>query len=1091
MKLKNITYNNIRHNFSAGYMVFCIGLLAYSTGVSAQNENAERVAVKKPEITKHKSHALRSITGRVVDADGKPVFGAIVKAMDIEGYSTLTEEDGTYKLELPAFATSVMITEPKFNSVVIGLQKGEKQRDATMHTLSFTQDYNNDINRYNDKGATSFSYTSALNIKEEIQKQLGGVAYTRMRNGTPGIGADIFVNGINSLNVNAQPLVVVDGVVLDQQYGRSMIHSGFTNDILSNISPADIEKVTVLRNGTALYGAKGANGVVIIETRRCKSLATRISATISAGVTATPRFVEMMDAEQYRGYASEMLKTTSTRNREFKFLNNERNYYYYNQYHNNTDWKDKIYHTAITQNYGITVEGGDNVAMYNLSVGYTKANSTLKYNDMSRLNVRFNTDISLIKNLSVRFDASFSDITRDIRDDGAPAGYTEGTPTSPSFLAYVKAPFLSPYAFGRGIISDSQLDIVPENYLNEALANYADYNWKLANPVALNEYAEASNKNRFENSLLNISVRPEYRITPNLSVSEHFSYTLVNTNEKYYIPINGVPAYYVSAVNGFRTNEVRSLFSKQNSVMSDTRINWHNRYGGHDIMLFGGARILWESYLLNNQLGYNTGSDKTPFMSSGLMNATSFGTKDNWNSLTYYLQANYAFNGKYYLQGNVTVDGSSRFGADADGLSLFGVSWGVFPSLQASWVVSNESWMANVRAINYLRLTAGYDVSGNDDIDYYAARSYLRSKVFLHALSGLTIDGIGNTKIKWETTRRVNVGIDAKLLDNRLAFAFNVFKSWTSDLLTMQSVGILSGLDSNWSNGGKLENSGFDVTAMAKVVSTRDWQWEIGGSIGHYKNKLTELPDDKAYIDTELYGGVIRSAIGQPVNMFYGYKTEGVFATSEQAKDASRYILDANGVTRHYFGAGDVIFVDKDGNNEINVNDRFIIGDPNPDIYGNISTSLSYRNIRLDVCFNYSLGNDVYNYMRSQLEGGSRFMNQTTNLLGRWQAEGQVTDVPKITFQDPLGNSRFSDRWIEDGSYIRLKTVTLSYRLPVNSQYIQGLELWLQGNNLLTFSKYLGSDPEFSTTTSVIGQGIDCGQLPQSASVVAGVRINL
>lgn len=804
-----------------------------------------------------------------------------------------------------------------------------------------------------------------------------------------------------------------------------------------------------------------------------------------------PKFIDMMDAEQYRGYASEMLKTTLSKNREFKFLNNDPGYYYYNQYHNKTDWKDKIYRTAISQSYGITVEGGDNVATYNLSVGYTKANSTMEYNDMSRLNVRFNTDINLLKNLSVRFDASFADITRDIRDDGAPSGYSEGTPTSPAFLAYAKAPFLSPYAFGRGVISDSHLDIVPESYLDEALANYPDYNWKLANPVALNEYAEASNKNRFENSLLNISVWPEYRFSPNLSISEHFSYTLVNTNEKYYIPINGVPSYYVAAVNGFRTNEVRSLFSKQNSVMSDTRLSWHNRYDAHNVELFGGARILWESYLLNNQLGYNTGSDKTPFMSSSLMNASSFGTKDNWNSLAWYLQANYDYMGKYFLQGNVTIEGSSRFGSEASGLDLFGARWGVFPSVQASWVVTNEPWMAKSSVFDYLRLSAGYDVSGNDDIDYYAARSYLRSKLFLHALSGLSIDGIGNTQIKWETTRRVNIGLDAKMLSNRLSLSFNLYKCWTSDLLTMQSIGFLSGLDSNWSNGGKLENVGLDVAAMVKVISNRNWQWEVGASMGHYKNKLTELPDNKTHIDNEMYGAVIRSEVGSPVNMFYGYKTEGVYSTSEQAKAAGLYVLDANGVTKHYYGAGDMIFVDRDGNHEINENDRFIIGDPNPDIFGNISTSLSYKNIRLDVCFNYSLGNDVYNYMRSQLEGGSRFINQTTNLLGRWQSEGQVTNVPRVVFQDPMGNSRFSDRWIEDGSYLRLKTVTLSYRLPISSQYIQGLECWIQGNNLLTLSKYLGSDPEFSATTSVIGQGIDCGQLPQSASFVAGVRINL
>ena len=237
--------------------------------------------------------------------------------------------------------------------------------------------------------------------------------------------------------------------------------------------------------------------------------------------------------------------------------------------------------------------------------------------------------------------------------------------------------------------------------------------------------------------------------------------------------------------------------------------------------------------------------------------------------------------------------------------------------------------------------------------------------------------------------------------------------------------------------------------------------------------------------------------MGQAANVFYGYKSLGVFSTTEEAHAAGTsdpkglYVLADNGVTRNYFGAGDIHFADLDGDGQITEGDRMVIGDPNPDIYGNIFTTVAWKRLKLDVRFNYSLGNDVYNYMRSQLEGGSRFMNQTTAMERRWQAEGQQTDIPRISFQDPMGNSRFSDRWIEDGSYLRLKTATLSYDLPLKSEYIQGLQIWLQGNNLLTFTKYLGTDPESSMTNSVIGQGIDLGRLPQSRSIVAGVKINL
>ena len=216
----------------------------------------------------------------------------------------------------------------------------------------------------------------------------------------------MFVQGLNSLNVNAQPLVIVDDVIIDQQYGRTMLHEGFFNDILSTINLSDIEKVTVMRNGTALYGAKGANGVILIQTKRNKSMATRITANASVGVVLQPKFLSIMDAGQYRSYASELLKTTNTRNRTFKFLNEDPDYYYYKQYHQETDWKDLVYHTAMTQNYGINVEGGDAVANYSLSVGYINQQSTLRYNDMDRLNIRFNTDISLNERFNIRFDAS-------------------------------------------------------------------------------------------------------------------------------------------------------------------------------------------------------------------------------------------------------------------------------------------------------------------------------------------------------------------------------------------------------------------------------------------------------------------------------------------------------------------------------------------------------------------------------------------------------------------------------------------------------------------------------------------------------------
>jgi hypothetical protein len=247
---------------------------------------------------------------------------------------------------------------------------------------------------------------------------------------------------------------------------------------------------------------------------------------------------------------------------------------------------------------------------------------------------------------------------------------------------------------------------------------------------------------------------------------------------------------------------------------------------------------------------------------------------------------------------------------------------------------------------------------------------------------------------------------------------------------------------------------------------------------------------DETLAPVSVYGGEVATMVGQPVGVFWGYKTDGVIASSADADNYKLYQTDATGA-RNYFKAGDMKFVDLTGEGCINESDKTVIGNPNPDFYGNIFTRLAYRGLSLDVNFNYSLGNDVYNYYRQQLEGGSSFYNQTTAMLNRWAVDGQVTDIPAVAFGDPVGNSRFSDRWIEDGSYLRLKSVRLSYEIPVTTNWLQGLTVWGAAENLYTLTKYQGGDPEFSVSNNVLYQGVDAGLLPQSRSFHLGVKVNL
>ena len=433
---------------------------------------------------------------------------------------------------------------------------------------------------------------------------------------------------------------------------------------------------------------------------------------------------------------------------------------------------------------------------------------------------------------------------------------------------------------------------------------------------------------------------------------------------------------------------------------------------------------------------------------------------------------------------------SSRIGDEADGLKLADVVWGLFPSVEAAWVLSNEKFLSGVKGINYLRLNVGYDITGNDDIDYTASRSYFVSNLMLNSqVTGLSIGNIGNTELKWETTRRLTAGLEANFLNNRINLRANIFKSWTDNLLALKQLAWTSGLQMNWTNDGKLENSGFDVSLTAKVLALRNFQWELGLSAGHYANEVTALPDNRPF-ETNVYGANVLTKVGKPVGVFYGWKSKGVYSTSAEAAADGNFIVANNG-ERAYFQAGDMRFADLNNDHVIDNADRCVIGDPNPDLYGNIYTKFTWKRLSLAAIFNYSMGNDVYNYQRSLLEGGSLFLNQTTAMNSRWNTEGQVTSIPRVTYTDPMGNSRFSDRWIEDGSYLRLSSLTLSYHLPIISTYLQGITFWGNASNLFTLTKYLGSDPDRALPGSILSQGVDMGQLAPGRTFSVGVNINL
>lgn len=1128
---------NIMHNALRASV--CLMLLSAAPAVMAQSEvdgeGVEQAVVKKPvkKATTPK-YAMKEVRGVVYDAaTRKPMPGVRVQALNNRYYTAMTEEDGSYTIKVPTFVTALYVNADGYNGTQVSLKKTDEAPVAYLYTNNVANHYQDGTNILN-RNVTTLNLTSAATAEGEMENHLNASVRTINRGGLPSQGAAMFVNGINSININAQPLVVVDGVIWDMQYDRTTLHQGFYNNLLSLIDTEDIETIEVLKNGTALYGSEGANGVILINTKRGKSMATKINVRVYGGFEQTPETLKMMNASQFRNYVTEFLGTTSAAeylsgmSSNIHFMNPGS--FYYPQYNNETNWQKDLYRQAFTQNYRVAVQGGDDVAKYNLSLGYTSSKATAKNNDFNRLNIRFNTDINMFRNFITELDMGYVRTAYNILDNGWASDYSNQNISSPNVLGLVQSPFLSKYTWfttydqttGQLTLRETDKILGGTNFSasNNPFLFASPFGYEgLANPYWILKNGEGDNKNYQEQTQFFLNIAPRYEINKYLTISDRFSYQLMRVNERLFMPSNGTPIKEVEGL-GDVSSVLKSQFSKETTIFNDLRIDWKRNFGKHTVNVFGGFRLASYSFSNSFMQSYNNTNDKMPNMSTSQQYKANGGTNDTWTNLTYYLNGEYNFLNRYFLQATVAAEASSRFGKNAEqGVKVAGVPWGIFPSVQAAWVLSNEKWF-QAKGIDYLKLNVGWEMNGNDNINYYAARTYFANQKFLDKLTGLQLANIENSAIQWETTYRVNVGLDLRMLRNRLNVGVNFFNSRTTNLLNRKSVSDITGLGFMWANDGTLQNRGVEVSLHGILLNKKDWKWQAGLSVGHYQNEIISLADNnlnliKAYsLDaagknnvlstthgyiSNIYGANVLTAVGHAAGVFYGYKTAGVFASDAEASTAGKYgyLLYPTGLAEkpsRNFQAGDVHFVDQNGDGWINEADMVVIGDPNPDIYGNLWTSLSWKGLTLDVNFKYSLGNDVFNYQRMQLESANNIWNQTTAVCNRWKAEGQKTEMPRTmssTSEQWVNNERFSDRWVEDGSFLKLKKVRLTYQIPVSLSWLEGLNVWGEANNVFTVSKYLGQDPEVTTSNSVLYQGIDTGMLPSFRNFNFGVTINL
>ena len=1059
-----------------------------------------------------------SLTGIVRDAKTKmPIVGAQLQTITQKA-AAITNDSGRFEMSLLSLEDVLSVKAYNYGVREVAIQ-GIEFLEIDLYSDIFSTSYrtvesltgkvSNTLITSGTKNVENIENTSYFTVDDAIQTQLGGDVRTQRRSGFLDVGTTMFIRGYNSLNLNAQPLFIVDGVIWNSLYNVESIHAGFFSNPLALIDMDDIESISVVKDGTSIYGSKASNGVVIIKTKRGEGVVTKITANAMLGVTTKPETLPILGADDYRILFTELLGSSSSDydiSRFEEVLDDNPVRSYYNLYHNNTDWFDGVYQNSITQTYSISVNGGDDKALYAFSVGYANNRGTIKNTGLERINTRFNSDIKLTNNLNLGLNVSFSNIYRDLLDDGI------NFYTSPTYLSYIKSPFLNPRAFTKA--GAKTVDIADSDIFG------------VGNPIGIIENSVNTNKHyRF-----NLGVLPSFNVLPGLNVSNNFNYSLDKSIEFYFRPMDSSAPIRMQD-NGetiYSLNEVKNQVMRNTSIFNDFRVNYSKEINRmHFLNMNIGWRYLNDYYEMDYMRGHNTGSNNNINFRDDLTARYVTGINDRSKTISNYASVDYSFKNKYLLNVTASMDASSKFGKETKGgVKMFGQSWGVFPSVNAAWLASSEPFMSSVGIINKFKIKGGYGVTGNDDLSAYASFPYFISTHYIDRTVGIIIGNIANPEIQWETTKRLNAGMDLNILNERLALSIDVYRSNTTNLLALKTFPEETGLDSYWSNEGEISNQGFEISANLKVLNLSLVKWELGLNIGSYKNEIVALPDED--YTTSIYGAEVLTSVGNPAGLFYGYKTNGVFSTTEDAKNAW---IDENSIpvglhmvneygNDLYFGAGDMYFQDlarpgdpdldepaivQEPDGIIDENDRVVIGDPNPDFYGSFSSKISIKNFTLDAYFTYSFGNDIYNALRAKLESGgsvvdaqsiyawNRFLvdNQSVKVLNRWRTEGQITDQPKSTYGDPMGNARFSDRWIEDGSYIKLKSVTLSYKLPLKNSFVDGLTLWASANNLFTLTKYLGIDPEVSVGNSVLYQGIDIGLLPNTRSYFFGVKLNL
>ncbi|MBJ7881655.1 SusC/RagA family TonB-linked outer membrane protein [Gelidibacter salicanalis] len=991
----------------------------------------------------------QSVSGRITDeATGEPLFGVnvIVKGT-LNGVSS--DLNGNYSIKNVTPENILMFSYMGFTDQEIRIGNTTEinvilipsvdQLDELVIVGYGTKKKRNLTGAIVSVGSEDIDKSNLQDPISILQGRAAGVQVTS-NSGAPGGGMSIKVRGNSSLNSGNSPLYVVDGVPIESSSLSSLNGSeNFGLNPLADINPGDIQSIEILKDAasTAIYGSRAANGVVLITTKRGISGKAQVDLNISSGVSEIPRRLSVLNASQYRQVILDSYRNMDnpvTPNGIILDSLNPKN-------NGDVDWQKELLRIAPQNKIDLSVRGGTDDLKYAWSSSFLDQDGIILNSNYKRVTTRLNVDFKVSEKVTFGQSISYTNGVNNRINAGGTGNLSvirELLVRPPIFAAYLPDGSYNGYQFGR------------------------------RNPIGLAELATHLNKS---NRVIG-NQYVEYNILESLKLRSNLNLDYTSIKEDEFIPST------LDYREGYNSGSVRSI----NNLTwgNETFLSFNKQLGeSHNLSALAGLSFQDWKYERVGLDGMFFSSDNiTTLNGAGTISNQEVNITTEHSMLSYFGRVSYDYKGKYLFEANLRADGSSRFGEDQ--------RFGYFPSAAVAWRFSDEAFLKNVDLLNDAKLRLSVGQTGNESIGNYTSRGEFMVGANYLDYSGAAPSVMPNSGLTWETTTQYNGGLDLSFLNNRLTFNADVYLKITEDLLYNVPIPRTTGFSYVTQNIGSIENKGIELSLNSRNL-VGDFKWETNFNISANRNQIKELPENL------LTNGFIQNGDfhilkeGLPIGTFYGYKFNGVYS-----RDEDNVNQVTNGALGQQFKGGDPIWDDVNGDNIIDENDKQIIGDATPDFFGGINNTFSYKGLSLGVFLQFSYGNDIYSEINHQRNSVVRYNNLSTDALDRWREQGDVTNFPKPVSDDPLrSDSRVQSRWVEDGSYIKLKNINIRYRFPdnmVDNLGMRKLEVYASALNVLTWTHYTGFDPDVNSYSG-LREGIDEGSYPQSRTIMLGLNI--